>query len=275
MPRHGRATVELARIQTRFSYIGEIMFLLLLTTACSVHGTVLEFLESSIVCSDVKRFVEADARIWGGFLSAQPGFIRKQVMLDPRDSAAQQINRENIFLPSTATKNCTVSTSILWESRALWKSISPQLLSATSARFIADFGYEPAFAAQPSDDGYDVIVDFTATAGATSSPAPTGVIVGAVVGSVVFLAAAVCATLQYAASAPASRHDVALISQRKFMRRGLTIFAGRRVFQILSRQDCFSPIIEKNVFFFIMCARSCWPRCFRVPYSNHCHDTSV
>ena len=163
------------------------------------------------MCSDVKRFVEADARIWGAFLSAQPGFLRKQVMLDPRDTAVQPMSGQNPVLPSAAA-NCTVSISILWESRALWKSISPQLLSATSARFVADFGYEPALTPQPSFDGYDVVADFPAAAAAPSSPSSpvsTCVIVGAAVGSVALLAAAVRSALHCAPSASASQHDAA------------------------------------------------------------------
>jgi hypothetical protein len=193
MPRHGLTIAGLSRFRTGFSHVCEIVFLLLLVIIASAHGTVLEFLESSVACSDVKRFVEADARIWSAFLSAQPGFIRKQVMLDPRDTAARPTSGDNPVLPSAAS-NCTVSISILWESRALWKSISPQLLSATTARFIADFGYEPALNPQPSPSGYDVVADFPAAADATSSPCSpvsTGVIVGAAVGAVALLAAAV------------------------------------------------------------------------------------
>ena len=190
MPRRRRALGDFTTIRTGCLNVRQVLLLLLLAAAASVYGSVLEFLECSIACSDVKRFIEADARVWSPFLSAQPGFIRKQVLLDPHDAATQHINSDGLVLPS-ATANCSAAISILWESRALWKSISPQLLSAASARFIADFGYEPAITAHPSGDGYDVTVEYPVAADVAFSRVPPAVIVGAVVGSVAVLAAAV------------------------------------------------------------------------------------
>jgi hypothetical protein len=102
---------------------------LLPATAASVRGSVGDFLECSIASGDVERFLNADARVWSAFLSAQPGVMRKHVLLNPRDAAAQLVNGEGFYLPSAAT-NCGEAVCILWESRALWKSIPPQLLSA-------------------------------------------------------------------------------------------------------------------------------------------------
>jgi hypothetical protein len=215
MPRRRRALGDVSTIRTAcLSALQVLLLLLLLATAASVNGSVLEFLECSIACGDVQRFIEADARVWGAFLSAQPGFIRKQVLLNPRD-AAQLANGEGFYLPSAAT-NCSVSVSILWESRALWKSISPQLLSAASARFVADFGYQPALTAHPSGDGYDVAAEFPVAADAACSRVPAAVIVGAAAGSVAVLAAVVSRTASsHAPSAAAARRHTPRIVQRR------------------------------------------------------------
>jgi uncharacterized protein (TIGR03792 family) len=118
-----------------------LIILLFLMESTLVRGSVLEFLESNIWCRDVQSYIVVDHRIWTSFLSSQPGFIRKEVMTNPRD-------------PVSA--NCTVTQTILWESRELWKSVDPKQLVAVDALFVKEFGYEPLLTAKPTDDGYDV-----------------------------------------------------------------------------------------------------------------------
>ena len=119
-----------------------MLIILFLTHVVLVRGSVLEFLESNIWCRDVQTFLDADSKIWTHFLSSQPGFIRKEVMTNPRDPAAA---------------NCTVTQAILWESRELWKSIDPKQLADVDALFVKEFGYEPIYTAKPTSDGYDVV----------------------------------------------------------------------------------------------------------------------
>ena len=60
---------------------------------------------------DLEGFLAADTRIWTAFLSAQPGFIRKEVWV-PGD-------RPN-----------TVVILVWWASRELWKAISDEQVAA-------------------------------------------------------------------------------------------------------------------------------------------------
>jgi uncharacterized protein (TIGR03792 family) len=105
-------------------------------------GSVLEFLECNIWCQDVQLFLDVDNRTWSTFLKTVPGFLRKEVLVNPHDAAAA---------------NCTVAHAILWESRELWQSIDPKQLAAVDAAFVQDFGYEPIYTAKPTPDGYDVL----------------------------------------------------------------------------------------------------------------------
>ena len=119
-----------------------MLIVLFLTHVVLVRGSVLEFLEINIWSRDVQTFLDADSKIWTHFLSSQPGFIRKEVMTNPRDPAAG---------------NCTVTQTILWESRELWFSIDPKQLADVDALFVKEFGYEPIYTAKPTSDGYDVV----------------------------------------------------------------------------------------------------------------------
>ena len=119
-----------------------LIILLFLMESTIVRGSVLEFLESNIWCRDMQSYIVVDNRIWTSFLSSQPGFMRKEVLTNPRDPAAA---------------NCTVTQAILWESRELWKSIDPKQLAAVDALFVKEFGYEPVYNSKPTSDGYDVL----------------------------------------------------------------------------------------------------------------------
>ena len=119
-----------------------MLIALFLTHAVLVRGSVLEFLEINIWSRDLQTFLDADSKIWTHFLSSQPGFIRKEVMTNPHDPAAG---------------NCTVTVTILWESRELWKSVDPKQLADADALFVKEFGYEPIYTAKPNSDGYDVV----------------------------------------------------------------------------------------------------------------------
>lgn len=165
------------RLFCRIPYFLVVALLFLMTIGGSVHASVLEFLESNLWCHDVQRFIDADSRIWTTFLSSQPGFKRKQVMRDPRGAESS---------------NCTVTMTILWESRELWKSVDPKLLAATNSRFAMEFGYEPMLVAKPSHDGYDVVAEFLAPSTPSAfAPTPTGVIVGVTLGCLAFVVIAV------------------------------------------------------------------------------------
>ena len=119
-----------------------MLIVLFLTHVALVRGSVLEFLEINIWSRDLQTFLDADSKIWTHFLSSQPGFIRKEVMTNPHDPAAG---------------NCTVTQTILWESRELWKSVDPKQLADVDALFVKEFGYEPIYTAKPTSDGYDVV----------------------------------------------------------------------------------------------------------------------
>jgi uncharacterized protein (TIGR03792 family) len=150
------------------------MCVLQFVLCASVCGSVLEFLETNLWCRDLQRYLDADNRIWTAFLRSQPGFVRKMVITNPRDEGAA---------------NCSASFAIEWESRQVWKSIDPEQLEATDARFINDFGYKPNYFARPSDDGYDIVADVIkssppSSSSASTAPADIGAIVGFSLGAV-------------------------------------------------------------------------------------------
>ena len=113
----------------------------MLVLLVGVGGHVLEFLECNVWCSDTQAFLAADNKTWNPFLTAQPGFIRKEILASP-----------------AVGSNCTFTMSILWQSREIWKSIDPQKLAAVDAAFVLQFGYEPLFTPKPTSQGYDVIL---------------------------------------------------------------------------------------------------------------------
>ena len=72
---------------------------------------------------DLEGFLDADARIWTAFLSAQPGFIRKEV-----------------WVP--ADRPDTVVIMVWWANRQLWKAISDERVAAVD-REMGEWFREP------------------------------------------------------------------------------------------------------------------------------------
>ena len=84
---------------------------------------IVEELTLQVDAPDIEGFLEADARVWTAFLTAQPGFVRKEVWL-PGD-------RPN-----------TVVILVWWASREQWKAISDETVAGVD-REMGDWFREP------------------------------------------------------------------------------------------------------------------------------------
>ena len=82
-----------------------------LAMAPTLPRVIVEELTLDVATPDLDAFLEADERVWTAFLSAQPGFVRKEVWV-PSD------------LPDT------VVIMVWWESRELWKAITDSQVAA-------------------------------------------------------------------------------------------------------------------------------------------------
>jgi uncharacterized protein (TIGR03792 family) len=81
----------------------------------------IEWLTIEVPEADRDRFIVTDRAIWTAFLSSCPGFIRKQVWVNPAEP--RQL--------------CLV---VEWESRELWKAIDPETLAAVDRSFVEAMG---------------------------------------------------------------------------------------------------------------------------------------
>jgi uncharacterized protein (TIGR03792 family) len=82
---------------------------------------VIEWLKVRTAPENRERYIELDTEIWTAALAQYPGFVSKEVWIDPADAGAV------IFL-------------IRWASREQWKAIPEADLAAVTDRFDAAFG---------------------------------------------------------------------------------------------------------------------------------------
>lgn len=82
---------------------------------------VVEWLRVRVPTPWQEPYLEADARIWTPVLATQPGFLGKQVWLEPSQP-------EELILV------------IHWASLVQWKAIPGEILQATEAHFVAVVG---------------------------------------------------------------------------------------------------------------------------------------
>lgn len=86
---------------------------------------VIELLKFKLALENRERFIQIDADIWTNALSSYPGFVNKQVWINPHNPTE-------------------VTMAIAWSSRDLWKSIPVVDLEAISRSFdeACGFSYE-------------------------------------------------------------------------------------------------------------------------------------
>ncbi|HSL59737.1 MAG TPA: TIGR03792 family protein [Acidimicrobiales bacterium] len=77
-------------------------------------GAAVEVLEFAVEPHLRDRWLEVERDTWTEFLRRQPGFVHKQVWLDPIDESR-------------------VTVVIWWASRAQWKQITPEQVAAVDA----------------------------------------------------------------------------------------------------------------------------------------------
>ena len=109
----------------------------------------MEMLEFENV-SDLDAFVKADNEIWTSFLSKQPGFRAKYLLVD----------RNGGTFDGVSTSQRVVSL-LQWETRAQWKAISAEKLDDVQREFEeAMGGSSPPLRALPSGtsgEGWDIV----------------------------------------------------------------------------------------------------------------------
>ncbi len=79
---------------------------------------VIEWLEFTVDSKSREQFIQQDEAIWTAFLATYPGFLGKEVWIEPK--AADRV----IF-------------TIRWQTREQWKSISAKDLANTEHKFSA------------------------------------------------------------------------------------------------------------------------------------------
>ncbi|MEB3311384.1 MAG: TIGR03792 family protein [Snowella sp.] len=77
---------------------------------------VIEWLKFKVDPEVRERFVEQDQAIWTKTLSQQPGFLGKEIWINPT-------------LPNE------IVLVIRWQTREQWKAIAPELLAETERKF--------------------------------------------------------------------------------------------------------------------------------------------
>ncbi|MGV2827073.1 TIGR03792 family protein [Myxosarcina sp. GI1(2024)] len=82
---------------------------------------VIEWLKFRVAPETREKFIRQDEAIWTATLSQQPGFVGKEVWLDPSKS------NEVIFV-------------IRWQSRQQWKAVPLEVLTATDRQFAEAMG---------------------------------------------------------------------------------------------------------------------------------------
>lgn len=82
---------------------------------------VIEWLRVKVAPELRERYIQKDAEIWTSFLAEYPGFLGKQVWINPN-------NPSEVILV------------IHWESREAWKSVPANRLEAIDQEFIRQLG---------------------------------------------------------------------------------------------------------------------------------------
>lgn len=82
---------------------------------------VIEWLEFQVVTEFREQFIQIDREIWTATLEKYPGFLGKEVWLDP-----SQVDR--------------VSLVIRWQTREQWKSVPLEVLVQTEKEFAQKMG---------------------------------------------------------------------------------------------------------------------------------------
>jgi uncharacterized protein (TIGR03792 family) len=82
---------------------------------------VIEWLMFQVVPETRKKFIEQDEAIWTAALSAYPGFLGKEIWLEPQRSDR-------------------ITIVIRWQTREQWKSVPPDVLAATEIKFAKAMG---------------------------------------------------------------------------------------------------------------------------------------
>ncbi|MGQ4648584.1 TIGR03792 family protein [Lyngbya aestuarii] len=82
---------------------------------------VIEWLKLRVSPERREEFIQLDAEIWTATLSSCPGFLGKEVWVNPIASME-------------------VVLVIRWASRQQWKAVPPELLAETEQRFVQKFG---------------------------------------------------------------------------------------------------------------------------------------
>ncbi|MGB6298984.1 MAG: TIGR03792 family protein [Rivularia sp. (in: cyanobacteria)] len=83
---------------------------------------VIELLKFKIAPKHREKYIQRDAEIWTKALVDYPGFLGKELWINPNDPT------ELVMV-------------IRWESREQWKSILPQEIDAIEQRFDQDLGF--------------------------------------------------------------------------------------------------------------------------------------
>ncbi len=86
-----------------------------------MQGVVIEFLKFKIASQTWEIYIQKDAEIWTTALAQYPGFLGKEVWLNPQDPT------EIIFV-------------IRWATKEQWQAISPEELAAIEQKFAAALG---------------------------------------------------------------------------------------------------------------------------------------
>ena len=80
-----------------------------------VMSTVIEMLRFEVAESDRDAWLEAEHRVWTGFLRTVPGFLRKETWIDDEEPGV-------------------VTVVIWWESLAHWRAVTPEQCEAVDAQ---------------------------------------------------------------------------------------------------------------------------------------------
>lgn len=82
---------------------------------------VIELLKFKVVPELRERFIQTDAEIWTQTIASRPGFLSKEVWINPNELTEVMI-------------------IIRWATREQWKSIPANLLAQTERRFAQQLG---------------------------------------------------------------------------------------------------------------------------------------
>jgi uncharacterized protein (TIGR03792 family) len=82
---------------------------------------VIEWLVFQVVPEAREKFIEQDEAIWTAALSTYPGFLSKEIWIEPQRSDR-------------------ITIVIRWQTREQWKSVPQDVLAATESKFAKAMG---------------------------------------------------------------------------------------------------------------------------------------